>query len=81
MTKVECNCSVCRRHRRIEAVKAARDVDALIALVDELHNTLGDTEEDLDYRLCILNGSWPSAVEQLERALVTAKAFSVKPRR
>ncbi len=68
-----CNCAICTRATRFAAVIASRDVDALIAAVVELENSLGMTEDDLDHKNAILDGSWPSAVEQLEAALERAK--------
>jgi F0F1-type ATP synthase epsilon subunit len=61
------------RGRRIEKAKRNGRVKVLQDLVDELHNALCETEEDLDYRMCILNGSWPQAVEILTRSLEKAK--------
>jgi hypothetical protein len=42
-------------------------------LINDLMNQLVQVEEDLSYHEVVLNGSWPSSVEILERALATAK--------
>ncbi len=73
VTPRTCACSFCKRYAKIVSVKGSRDVDSLVALVDELHEALANTEDDLNHKNCILDGSWPSAVEQLEAALDRAK--------
>jgi hypothetical protein len=68
-----CTCQLCVRSRRIEKAKRNGGVKVLRDLVDELHNALCETEDDLDYNKCILNGSWPQAVEILTQSLERAK--------
>ena len=40
-----------------------------------LDNNILDISEDLNYRMAILDGSWPQSVEILTRALENAKAL------
>ena len=66
-------CRICRQHRRIKAVKRRGGVNEMRALIEELHNETGEAEEDVAYHRAILDGSWPSSVEILERALERAR--------
>lgn len=68
-----CTCALCEYSRKVDAIIESRDPDKLIELVRELHNTNYNIGADLEYCQCVLNGSWPSAVEQLELALTRAK--------
>jgi len=70
----QCDCRIHVRHRRIETVKEHGERKELVALIDELLNDLEKTEEELDHDEAILKGTWPNAVEILERALEKAKA-------
>ena len=70
----ECDCRVCRRYRQFKKLFldydfSVEDKAFLWQLLDELYHA----EADLEYRTCILGGSWPSSVEQLTRALDNAK--------
>jgi hypothetical protein len=71
--KPPCECRICERGRSIHRVKVLGCREELTALVDELHEELGNTEEDLNYKTAILDGSWPQAVELLTAALERAK--------
>jgi hypothetical protein len=68
-----CDCTICKYSRKVEGVIERRDPDELIAVVKELMDASYNMGHDLDYANCVLDGSWPSAVEQLERALERAK--------
>ena len=68
-----CNCDLCKEDGRVDAIIAARDVDELIKLVNQQRNTIANIDNDLDYHKCIINGSWPSAVEILGKALERAR--------
>lgn len=72
-TKHICNCSLCLYSRRVRGIISRRNVDELIATVNELMDANYGIGEDLDVAEAVLNGSWPSAVSQLERALEKAK--------
>ncbi len=69
----QCECKLCVYSRKVRATIAKRDVDELVAMVEELHNATYNIGFDLDYLQCVMNGTWPSAVEQLEKALERAK--------
>jgi len=68
-----CQCDYCKLSRRVHDAIDSRDPDKLIEILTEVMNHLCDVEFDRDYDHCILDGSWPSAVEQLEEALKNAK--------
>lgn len=72
-----CNCALCNRLRHTQDVIESRNVDRLIELVNQLENQMVNVEMDLDYRRCILNGSWPSSVAILRHALAKAEASEV----
>jgi hypothetical protein len=71
--KKTCKCDFCKLSRRIDKVKAGRSLKAMRSMIDELALLYLDTSDDRDYQRVILDGSWPTAVEQLEAALVRAK--------
>lgn len=64
-----CQCSHCTESRAWNEIVARGDVAELRALIEELRNRLAETEEDLSYHEAILEGSWPSSYEQLERVM------------
>jgi hypothetical protein len=74
----QCECRICTYSRHVQSVMESRDVDKLIELVRELHNATYGMGEDLEYYRCIFNGSWPSAVEVLERTLARVKEVSAQ---
>lgn len=71
--KRTCECRLCVYSRKVDGIIERRNVDELIELVKELMNTNYCIGEDLNYHQCIMDGSWPSAVQQLEKALEKAK--------
>jgi hypothetical protein len=66
---MSCDCRFCKEHQRFKDVVAGRDVEQLILLATDLFEQAQHAEHDNEYYRCILNGSWPSAREILERAL------------
>ena len=72
----QCDCKLCEHSRWVDAVVDTRDVDKLIELVRDMQDDACNMGHDNDYMTCVLNGSWPTAVEQLERALVKAKEIA-----
>ena len=47
-------------------------------MYSQLFDLWAQISEDLNYNEAILDGSWPSAVEQLERALIKAKEIAAE---
>ena len=68
-----CECSLCQYSRKVHEVVESRDPEALIAVVKELMSASYNIGDDLNYLECIMDGSWPSAVQQLTAALEKAK--------
>ena len=70
----ECDCNICRRYRRFKKLLLDYDFSVedrvfLWKLLDDIYHA----EADLEYKTCILDGSWPTSVEQLTRAVERAK--------
>jgi transcriptional regulator of acetoin/glycerol metabolism len=72
-----CDCKYCKRSQEIDAIIASRDVDELVKLIRETQEYEANIALDLEVCEAVLDGSWPGAVEQLERALVKAKEKQV----
>ena len=68
-----CKCRLCIRHRRMDSLRKRGTRKQLVAALDELMNHLCDVEADLNYHQVIMDGSWPSSVEQLQKALKRAR--------
>ena len=68
-----CRCSFCKKGEEHEAAFARRDPDELIALVKKVRDEWLCAEFDNSYYQCIMNGSWPNAVDILTRALEKAR--------
>ena len=69
-----CDCSQCVLHRRYYAAVKERDFDALAELAHDALDELANVGAEGDYLRVISDGSWPSAVEHLEKWLARAKA-------
>jgi hypothetical protein len=70
----KCNCNWCKRFKQFKRVMANPNLTAFEKkFIDKLFDDLMHVEDDLNYKECILEGDWPSAVEQLELALARAK--------
>jgi hypothetical protein len=48
-------------------------------LIRELADLYWNTDFELDYEKCVANGTWPTAVEVLERRLENARARKATP--
>ncbi len=73
----DCKCYFCQKHREIIEATHAKDVATLSQLAIELGGRAISAEFDSDYYSCILDGSWPTAIVILEKALVKAKEWEV----
>ena len=70
----ECNCNWCKRYKQFKRVIENPKLTPFERkFIDKLFDDLNHVEADLNYKECILEGDWPSAVEQLELALARAK--------
>ena len=62
MAKKRCKCKMCTRHRMIREATDRANVHTLKRIIDDLENSLVETEEELSYYSSIFNGTWPGAV-------------------
>ena len=68
-----CSCDFCKLYRRINRTMKNGSHQQKNALIKELSDLYWNTDEELDYEHVIADGSWPSAVEILEKRLEKAK--------
>lgn len=66
-------CLFCRRYKRYREVMANGSRSKLRKFLTDVFEHLYNVEAELDLANAVLDGSWPTAVEQLEEALKTAK--------
>jgi hypothetical protein len=76
---MRCDCYLCKRHARIHAVLKGRNRRKMRELIVELANNLCASELDNDVHEAIMDGSWPSAREQLTRALALCPIAEERP--
>lgn len=69
----QCNCKLCLYSRKISGILHRRNVEEMEDAIQELMDAKYNIGEELDYKSAVLDGSWPSAIKQLERALEKAK--------
>lgn len=67
-----CHCRLCARRREIAAIVETGTREQLVATIRELQSDLCSAEEDQSYYRAILDGSWPTATQQLCDALGNA---------
>jgi hypothetical protein len=77
----KCDCAQCVFHAEAKRAMDDRDTDTLIRLLNKAMDDICNIGEDLSYHKCVLNGSWGSAVEQLERALEKARKTAASDER
>jgi hypothetical protein len=68
-----CECDICNNYRAFQKHMALIPLEQQ-QFFDVVYDDLQNTKFDLDYYKVIHDGSWPGAVEILERALERAKA-------
>lgn len=78
MKDPNCTCSICKRSKKIDAVISSGSTEVMATFIRELQSEICCLEEDLNYRMCIMSGDWPTAVEKLERALLKAREKRAK---
>lgn len=72
MKNKPCECQFCKESKRIQSIwKKLPPEDA--KWLKDFYNMHINMAEDLSVKECVLNGSWPSSVEQLTEALKKAK--------
>ena len=69
---MSCNCRSCEETSRyFKIINQLSDDDK--KFMNDVYERLSHDSFDRDYYWCILNGQWPTSVEQLTRALELAK--------
>lgn len=76
-----CDCETCIRSRRYSNIIYKLSNDDDIEFMEGVMNTLVDTEDDLNHKQAILDGSWPSAVEKLGNSLMNALEIREKKKK
>ena len=69
----KCPCNYCKFHDKVDEVVSTGSREQLVSLVWEIYEMYSLTDEDLHYEKAIADGSWPNAVEILEKRLENAK--------
>lgn len=69
----QCNCRLCLYSRKVRGILHRRNADEMKDTINDLMDANYNIGADLEYAEAILDGSWPSSVEQLDRALEKAK--------
>ena len=69
----QCDCQLCQQNRTFRE-KLALIPEDVRPYFENLYDHLLETSFDQDYYRAIMSGSWPGAVEVLERALEKARA-------
>lgn len=67
-------CWICWQSIVVTHVKESADFGLMAELIDDLLDCYVREADDNSYHQAILDGLWPSAVQQLEAALIKAKA-------
>ena len=67
---LKCKCECCELGREYNSIA---DFDKMKEFARKVMNILACEQFDLDYHRCILDGSWPNAVEILEKSLAKAR--------
>jgi hypothetical protein len=76
MKKKNCDCRLCKRNRKFERfLKKYPFTKKDTEFLNKIYDDLNMTESELNHREAVLDGSWPQAVEILERSLEEAKKF------
>jgi hypothetical protein len=67
-------CRICWESHVVTQALESADFGRIAEVLEQVLDAYCQEADDRCYYKSILDGSWPSAVEQLERALVKAKA-------
>jgi len=74
MAEKKCNCDFCKLNTIRTNALESNDIEVVKAALKEFSDLWLNTDFDLDYCRCILDGSWPDADKQLISALEKYKA-------
>ena len=74
----KCYCKLCCEGRIIDGIVASGNRELMTRVIRRLQNELCCTGEELDVKTAILNGSWPTSIQQLAKAISKAAEFHRK---
>lgn len=74
----ESECEFCQLNKLREEALASDDIELVKETLKEFSDLWLCVNEDLNYHMCILDGSFPSAPEQLRRGLAKARKLDGK---
>lgn len=63
---MSCSCKLCQRNVEFYKQLALLESEESKKFFDDIYMTLVETEMDRDYVRCVLDGSWPDALEILK---------------
>lgn len=72
------HCNFCRLHDMRTKALASDDIELVKEALKEFSDLWLCVDEDLNYHMCVLDGSWPTAEEQLIRALAKVRKINNK---
>lgn len=76
--KKKCNCEFCKLHILRTKALESDDIKVVKEALKEFSDLWLNVDEDNNYYHCILDGSWPTAPEQLRRGLAKARRLDNK---
>lgn len=71
--KKKCNCEFCKLHILRTKALESDDIKVVKEALKEFSDLWLNVDFDLSYNKCILDGSWPTAEEQLTRGLAKVR--------
>ena len=71
--KNKCNCKYCELHTLRTKALESNDVEFIKKVMVKFSDLWLNADEDLNYHVCILDGSWPSSEKILTESLEKAK--------
>ena len=70
--KDKCNCEFCKLSKIRTQALETNNIEFVKKIMEKFADLWLCVDEDLNYQNCILDGSWPTSVEILERSLKKA---------
>ena len=74
--KNKCNCELCKLNDLRTKALESDDIEFVKEVLKEFADLWLNADDDASYYHCILDGSWPSAVEILTNSLEKAKKIT-----
>lgn len=74
----KCDCEFCKLNALRTKALESDDIEVVKEALKEFSDLWLCVDEDLNYNMCVLDGSWPTAPEQLRRGLAKARKLDNK---